>query len=109
MPDFDHRALLAELSADERKALLAQSDGPGLLRLAWHWGSIVIGAAYILAGLPGWQLVLVLQGVLIIFLFTTMHETIHRTAFSSDWLNNGVAAVCGFLNMQPDINPGPPF
>ncbi len=39
--------------------------------------------------------------MLIVFLFTTLHETIHETAFRSAWINRTVAAVCGFLILLP--------
>ncbi len=44
---------------------------------------------------------MVLQGVLIIFLFTLLHETVHRTPFRSLWLNRVVSIVCGFLVILP--------
>ncbi|MEL7527404.1 MAG: fatty acid desaturase, partial [Pseudomonadota bacterium] len=50
---------------------------------------------------PGWPVLFVPQGILIMFLFTTLHETIHRTAFRSPWLNDLVARICGFLILVP--------
>jgi fatty acid desaturase len=38
---------------------------------------------------------------LIVFLFTTVHESIHGTAFRSAWINVAVANVCGFLILLP--------
>lgn len=92
----DHNSLLASLPSETRKALVVQSDGPGLLHFALHFGAILVGAALILAAVPGWPFLLPLQGILVGFLFTPLHETIHRTAFRSDWLNAAVAAFCGF-------------
>ncbi len=103
MAGFDHRQLIAGLSSNERKSLLTQSNGPGLRQLALHWGTIGVCTWFILNAIPGWQAVLVLQGVLIIFLFTPLHETIHLTAFRTDWLNRFVALVCGFLVLTPPV------
>ena len=96
MTNPDHKDLLANLPSETRKALLVQADGPGLVHFALHFGAIVLGAALILRAVPGWQFLLVVQGLFIGFLFTPLHETIHRTAFRSDWLNTVVATVCGF-------------
>jgi fatty acid desaturase len=43
------------------------------------------------------------QGILIIFLFTALHESIHETAFRSPVLNRIVANVCGFLVIVPPV------
>ncbi|MGD9507528.1 MAG: fatty acid desaturase [Geminicoccaceae bacterium] len=50
---------------------------------------------------PLWPLWLLPQGILIVFLFTALHECTHRTAFRSEWLNRLVAACCGFLVLVP--------
>ena len=92
----DHKDLLANLPAETRKSLLVQSDGPGLVHFAFHFGAILLGAALILSAVPGWQLLLPVQGIFIGFLFTPLHETIHRTAFHTEGLNTFVATVCGF-------------
>ena len=52
-------------------------------------------------GVPGWPLLMLPQGILIVFLFTVLHETVHRTAFRSPWLNDLVARICGFLILVP--------
>ncbi len=96
MHEIDHKELLARLPAGTRRALLSQSDGPGLVRFGAHFGLVLLGAGLILAGVPGWPLLMVVQGLFIGFLFTPLHETIHRTAFRSEWLNTAVATVCGF-------------
>lgn len=99
----DHKDLLASLPAETRKSLVAQADAPGIIHFALHFGAILIGAALILAAVPGWQVLLVVQGLFIGFLFTPLHETIHRTAFRSEWLNSAVATLCGFAVL---IAPG---
>jgi len=99
----DHRRLLASLSADERVALTAKADAPGLIRLATHLGAIAALGAAIVAAVPFWPLLLLPQGILIVFLFTALHECVHRTPFRTDRLNTGVAALCGFAVLLPPI------
>ena len=98
---MDHKALIASLPAEERAALQEKSDLPGLIRLAVHWGLIGLIGWLIAIAAPGWQLLMIAQGVLIIFCFTLLHETTHRTPFASLWLNEAVMHVCGFLVALP--------
>lgn len=98
---IDHRAIVAGLSAEQRSVLTGRRNGPGLLRLAVHGGAILALGALILAGAPFWPLLLLPQGILIVFLFTLLHECVHETAFATPWLNRTVAAVAGFLVMVP--------
>mgnify|MGYP002526418493 FL=1 len=96
-----HQSLIASLEPEIRRDLQARSDGAGLLHLAGHGGAVAAGASLILNEVPFWPAILLVQGVLVIFLFTTLHETIHRTAFKSPWLNGSVAAVCGLVVFLP--------
>lgn len=95
--EIDHKALISSLSAETRRDLCAQADVPGILHLGFHLGAILCIGIAIATGLPGWQLLLVPQGVLLVFLFTTLHETTHRTAFATDWMNVWTARLCAFL------------
>lgn len=98
---IDHRAIIAGLSAEQRAALTGRRNGPGLLRLAVHGGAILGLGGLILAGVPFWPLLLLPQGILIVFLFTLLHECVHETAFATPWLNRTVATVAGFLVLVP--------
>lgn len=97
----DHRALIAALDADERAELTSRSDAPGLLRLALHLGAIAALAAAVAAGVPGWPFLMLPLGVLTVFLFTLLHETVHGTAFRTPWLNELVARFCGLVLLLP--------
>ena len=101
MAEIDHKHLIANLSAEERNALTRKADAPGLLRIAVHGGAVLLLGALIATGIPYWWLLLLPQGVLIVFLFTTLHETIHETAFRTPWLNRAIAAISGFLLLLP--------
>ncbi len=80
-----------------------RSDRPGLVHLAGH------GLALAVTGFGIWVAqgthwiwpALWLHGVVLIFLFTPLHECIHRTAFRSRALNEAVAFVLGLLLLLP--------
>lgn len=97
--------MTALTSEDKRalRALSARSDRKGLERLAAHIGLIALTSALIWA-LSGSLLVIpamVAQGILLVFLFCALHETVHRTAFASVRLNGIVAHVAGFIVLLP--------
>ena len=94
---LDHRQVVASLSGEEREWLLAKSDSAGVRQLALHAGAITIFATLIGWRVPYWQVLSLPQGILLIFLFTALHEATHLTAFKSEHLNRVVAAVCGFI------------
>lgn len=85
------------------RSLSARSDRRGLTRLAGHLAALACGAALIEAARGTTWLVpaLALQGVVLIFLFAPLHETIHRTAFRARWLNDTVAWVAGMVLVLP--------
>ncbi len=85
------------------KALSERSNRRGLARLAGHLAAI-LGSGILLAGAWGsaWLLpALVLHGVVLVFLFAPLHETIHATAFRSRALNRAVAFFCGLVLFLP--------
>lgn len=95
---MDHSAFVASLPPEIRVKLTTPSDRAGLLHLAGHAGSIVVVGGLIAMG---WWLLVPLQGVLIVFLFTLEHEATHKTPFASARLNEWVGRVCGFLLLLP--------
>jgi len=105
MPDqkIDHRAVIASLSGSDRAALTGLTNRHGAVRFAVHFGLVLALGAAIVAGVPLWPLLLPVQGILIIFLFTAMHEAIHGTAFRSPWLARLVATISGFLVFIPPV------
>lgn len=98
---MDHREFLSAVPVELREAMVAKADGPGLRHLALHLGAILACAGLIAAGVPGWWLLLPVQGVLIVFLFTLEHEATHRTPFASVGLNDWVGRLAGFLILLP--------
>ncbi|MBZ9674881.1 fatty acid desaturase family protein [Mesorhizobium sp. ES1-1] len=98
---MDHRDIIASLTPEERNRLTAKSDAAGLFQLAAHWLAILIIGSLIAAKVPFWQLLMLPQGILIVFLFTLLHETVHRTAFETPWLNDVVARICSLALALP--------
>ena len=87
------------------KALSRRSDGRGLMQLGGHLALLgATGAAVAWAGATWWLApALVVHGVVLIFLFAPLHESVHRTAFQSRALNDTVAWVCGAVMLLPPV------
>jgi fatty acid desaturase len=98
---MDHRNFVESLPVEQRRHLTEKSDRKGLLALSVHWGAIFCVGGLIRVHSPFWPLLMVVQGVLLVFLFTALHETIHRTAFKTPWINEGVARLHGFMIFLP--------
>jgi fatty acid desaturase len=79
------------------------SDKAGLLHLAGHF-ALLAATAFLIWIARGSLLILpalVLHGIALVFLFAPLHESLHRTAFRSLWLNNVVAWFAGLVLMLP--------
>ncbi|MGQ0565969.1 MAG: fatty acid desaturase [Gemmobacter sp.] len=98
---MDHRTFLAGLDPGARAALTRRSDARGVGRLASHLGAIGVCGTLIAVGVPFWGLLLPVQGVLIVFLFTLEHEATHKTPFASGWLNEAAGHGAGILIALP--------
>jgi fatty acid desaturase len=95
---MDHRAFVASLPPELRVELTAPSDRAGLVHLAAHAGAILLVGVLIAMG---WWVLIPVQGVLIVFLFTLEHEATHKTPFASARLNEWVGRGAGFLLLLP--------
>lgn len=98
---MDHRAFVAELTPEQRRALTAKSNRAGLMHLAGHLGVIGVLGGLIAFKVPFWWVLLLPLGAAQVMLFTLNHEAIHRTAFASRWLNDWIARGCGALLVLP--------
>jgi fatty acid desaturase len=80
-----------------------RADAPGLVHLAGHVAALALtGAGIWLARGTLWLWpAMFLHGVVLIFLFTPLHECIHRTAFKTRALNEVVAFALGVLILLP--------
>lgn len=97
----DHKAFLSSVPAEERERLTGPTNREALWHLALHLGAILLVGTLIGLGVPGWGLLLPVQGVLIVFLFTLEHEATHKTPFANARLNDEVGRVAGFLLLLP--------
>jgi fatty acid desaturase len=98
-----HREAIAAISPAEMAELRELRNRPGLIHLAGHALALAATSGLILVAHSPWFLVpaLIVQGVLLIFLFTLEHECIHGTAFRSTAINVALAEVAGFLILLP--------
>jgi fatty acid desaturase len=101
--DPDHRQIVAALPQAERTRLTERTNRHAFIRFALHFGAALALGGAIIAHVPAWPVLLLPQGILIIFLFTALHETIHDTAFRSGLLNRIIGNICGFLVLVPPI------
>ena len=87
----------------ELKTLWVRSDAKGLLRFSGHLAALAATGALIALGrgTPWLVPALVLHGVVLVFLFAPLHETIHYTAFRGRRLNQAVAWLCGAVIILP--------
>ena len=95
-----------QLPREELHALMARSDGPALLRASWHLGVLALtGTLLWRFRATLWVLpLLVAHGYVLAFIFCAFHETAHRTAFRTRWLNAAVGTLAGFLTFWPYRN-----
>ena len=98
---MDHKRLLASLSGEERNQLTALSDGPALFKLFQHVVCQGVFVWLILAEVPGWPLLMLPLGIQQVFLFTLLHETVHRTPYRRVWLNKLVGRICSVILILP--------
>jgi fatty acid desaturase len=96
--EVTHKEALALIPEAELAQLRKLSDVPAMLHLAAHAGLLAITAAVVMATEgAAWLAASIVHGVVLSFLFTPLHETIHGTAFRTPWMNAIVAEVFGFL------------
>lgn len=98
---MDHKDFVAALPRQMLADLQVRSDSPGVWHLIAHCGLIFALAVYVALGAPLWGIAILPLGVSLVFLFTLEHEATHKTPFKSEWLNEVVGHVTGFLILQP--------
>ena len=83
--------------------LAGRSDRAGLLQLAGHVALLAVTASLIALTRDGWLVwpAMLVHGIVQVALFAPLHETVHRTAFRSRWLNDLVASVVGLIHVLP--------
>ncbi|WP_281994507.1 fatty acid desaturase [Ruegeria faecimaris] len=87
---MDHRALIASLPAEAKDRLQMRSDAAGLRHLVLYLLVLSATSTGIAVQIPLWPLLILPQGVLLVFLFTLSHECTHKTPFRTGWMNDAV-------------------
>lgn len=98
---MNYKEFVKQLSREQRQQLTEKSDIDGSLRLISHLIPLLFTGVLIYFEVHGWHWLIIPHGILMIFLFTTMHEATHRTAFKNKTMNDWVAKVCGVLLFIP--------
>lgn len=98
---MDHKAFIADLPSDTVGTLNNRTNSAALWHLASHMAVIAALGLWIALKAPLWQLVLVPQGIALIFLFTLEHEATHKTPFATEWINEWAGHLIGFLIVNP--------
>jgi len=88
---MDHTALIKSLPPEVKARLNARSDIAGLKHLALYLLTLMLSSAGVVAQIPLWPLLMIPQGILLVFLFTLSHECTHQTPFATPWLSE----ACG--------------
>ncbi|NOD34114.1 MULTISPECIES: fatty acid desaturase [unclassified Ruegeria] len=87
---MDHKDLIASLPAETKDRLQRRSNATGLKHLSIYLAALSALSAAIVAQIPFWPVLILPQGVLLVFLFTLSHECTHKTPFRTGWLNDAV-------------------
>jgi fatty acid desaturase len=91
------------LDRETVRRLSRRSNARGLAHLSAHTLLLCATGIGVWASRHGLWLApaIVLHGIVLSFLFSPLHESVHRTAFASRWINDSVAWLCGFLLVLP--------
>jgi len=83
--------------------LSRRSDARGLAQLGAHAVLVCATGCAVWASRESLWIApaMVLHGAVLSFLFSPLHESIHRTAFASRWISDSVAWLCGALLVLP--------
>jgi fatty acid desaturase len=101
--DMTHNELLRSLSAETKTNLVARSDKAGLRHLFLYLAALTLTTAGIAMKISLWGLLILPQGILLVFLFTLSHECTHQTPFRSVWINEVIGHSIAPLLALPFI------
>ena len=91
------------LNKQQLRLLLERRDQPGLRHCLLHLALITMTGSlvYLLRDSAWLWPTMVIHGIPLVFLFCPLHETIHRTAFASKWMNIALSHLAGILLILP--------
>lgn len=94
----------ASLSREQLRPLLQRTNGPGLVHLAVQSTLLLTSASATLAlaqqGHWAWIVAVTVCGFAVALFFPSLHESGHKTAFASNWLNSATCWVSAILMLQ---------
>lgn len=95
-----------DLPREILRGLMARADGPALWRAAGHTGTLLLtGTLLWRLRATAWAVpLLAAHGYVLAFVFCAFHETAHRTAFRTRWLNTAMGTLAGLLIFWPYRN-----
>ncbi|KIC29779.1 fatty acid desaturase [Leisingera sp. ANG-M6] len=99
----DHTRLIKSLPPQTKATLTARSDAAGLRHLALYLAALGACSTGIALHVPLWPLLMLPQGVLLVFLFTLSHECTHKTPFRSGWMNEAAGHFCAVAIALPFV------
>ena len=94
-------AFLKTLPPDISARLSKRQNRAGILHLMAHISLILFAGTLIALRVPFWPLLLPIQGIFLIFLFTLEHEATHKTPFANTRLNEAVGQIIGLIIFLP--------
>ena len=88
-----------ELTRADLQPLMVRANGPALRRAVVHFGMLALTGTLIWnSRATGWVVpLIVVHGYMVAFVFCALHETAHRTAFRTRWLNVVVGHLAGLI------------
>ena len=98
---MDYRQFVASLSVEQKKFLTEKTNKDGLMSALFHFGGVLVFAYLIILDTPLTLIFMLLQGIFIVFLFTLLHETVHRSPFALPVLNRIAGVVSSYLIFLP--------
>lgn len=98
---MDHSTFLKQLPAEQKAHLSARSDLAGLKHLGLYVLALSVTSLGIVVQVPLWPVLLIPQGILIVFLFTLSHECTHQTPFRTKALNEVVGHAIAPIMLLP--------
>ncbi|MBL4768997.1 MAG: fatty acid desaturase [Rhodobacteraceae bacterium] len=92
-----HTELLKSLSPQTKTNLIVRTNGAGLRHLVVYLVALTVTTTGLIVQIPLWPILILPQGILLVFLFTLSHECTHQTPFRSVWINeiigNAIAPI----------------